>query len=285
VALQEVKEKKTRLTKELRALVWELRQKYPRYAALHYPEPLPARDLHLQEGEVLLEYALGETSNYVFVIRRGGVRKIFRMPLGREELEAKVRAFMEPFTQRRSDKFSPAQGKGLADLLLAGVLPEIKESDRVIIIPDGILGLLPFEALVLKEGKGSEDSSFVGDKYSLTYYQSAAVLALKRRLKKEQASRPLFALGHPVFSERDPRCQSGPPRTQTLAMKAEDNATYAFRGLATHRDWGKTTHSSPTGEELVFSAPARYRERYPGHRRAPGGQARPPGYPLVPAGQ
>ena len=47
-ALKEVQEKKACLTGELKALIQELRQKYPLYARVHYPEPLPARDLPLQ---------------------------------------------------------------------------------------------------------------------------------------------------------------------------------------------------------------------------------------------
>ena len=44
------------------------------------------------------------------------------------------------------------QGKELYDLLLAPALATVKEGERVIIVPDGILGLLPFEALVMEEG-------------------------------------------------------------------------------------------------------------------------------------
>jgi hypothetical protein len=182
-----VQEKKVRLNGELQALIKVLRHKYPLYAALHYPEPIPAADLPLKENEVLLEYALGEEAGYVMVVRRGGVKKVVRIPLGREELEGKVKAFMEPFINLQTEGFSLPQAKQLYDLLLAGVVPEVKETDRVIIVPDGILGLLPFEALVLKEGSNLQDSVFVGDKYTLTYYQSAAVLALKRRLQAEPA--------------------------------------------------------------------------------------------------
>ena len=207
-AVQEVQEKKARLSGELRDLIKQLRQKYPLYAALHYPEPVPAADLPLQGNEVLLEYALGEGAGYIMVVRKGGVSKVVKIAMGQEALEEKVNAFMEPFLKKdregylHPEAFSLPQAKQLYDLLLAGVLAEVKESERVIIVPDGILGLLPFEALVLKQGQNFQDSVFVGDKYNLTYYQSAAVLALKRRLQEEPASRPLFALGDPVFNQQ-----------------------------------------------------------------------------------
>jgi hypothetical protein len=121
---------------------------------------------------------------------------------------------MEPFMRLQIDGFSLPRAKQLYDLLLGGVAPEIKETDRVIIVPDGILGLVPFEALLIEEGRKSQDSVFVGDKYDLTYYQSAAVLALKRRLKEEPAGRSLFALGNPVFDPQDERCQ--PPEKKTI---------------------------------------------------------------------
>lgn len=229
-----------------------MRQNYPLYAALHYPEPVPAADLPLKENEVLLEYALGETACYVMVVRRGGVQKVVRIPLGREELEAKVKAFMEPFINLRIDSFSLPQAKQLYDLLLAGVVPEIKETDRVIIVPDGIWGLLPLEALVLKQGQGLSDTVFVGDKYPLTYYQSAAVLALKRRLKEDQAGRPLFALGNPVFSEQDERCLTSRPGEKLASGEGGKPEEAAFKALATSEAWGKTTRGSPQGQELVY---------------------------------
>ncbi|MCX5893382.1 MAG: hypothetical protein NTW80_10525 [Deltaproteobacteria bacterium] len=105
---------------------------------------------------------MGEKDSYVLVVRKGGVTKVVKIPLGREALEGKVKDFMEPFINSQTDGFSLPQAKHLYDLLPAGPLAEIKENERVIIVPDGILGLLPFEALVLKQGQGLTDSVFVG---------------------------------------------------------------------------------------------------------------------------
>ncbi len=94
--VQEAKDKRDELNIELQLLIGELRQSQPVYAALHYPQPLPARDLPLRENEVLLEYALGEEACYVFVVRKGGVQKLYPVNLGRGALEAKVQEFMKP---------------------------------------------------------------------------------------------------------------------------------------------------------------------------------------------
>ena len=251
-AIQGVEEKKARLTAELKTLVLELRQHYPVYAGLHYPQPLPAADLPLKDNEVLLEFALGDTESFVFVVRKGGVKHLVKIPQGREALETKVKAFMEPLVNQEPDRFSLQQAQELYALLLAQPLGEVKENDRVIIVPDGILGLLPFEALVLKSGTGLKDSVFVGDRYTLSYYQSAAIMALKRRLKEHRAGRPLFALGNPVFSPQDPRWAPKPPPGQPPAAGVRGAQPAAFRALAASQDWGKTTRDGKTGAELVY---------------------------------
>ena len=253
-AIKEVEDKKARLTAELKTLVQELRQHYPVYAALRYPQPLPAADLPLKENEVLLAFALGDAEGFVFVVRKGGVKHLIKIPQGREEMEAKVKAFMEPLINREPDRFSRPRAQELYSLLLAQALKEVKENDRVIIVPDGILGLLPFEALVLKSGTGLTDSVFVGDRYTLSYYQSAAIMALKRRLKEHRAGRPLFALGNPVFSAEDARWAPGPPPGAPPSTEVRGAKPAAFRALAASEEWGKTTRDGKTGEELVYPA-------------------------------
>src|SRR5881275_1648946 len=55
-AVNAVLERKQRLAQDLQTLIARLRQEYPRYAALHYPQPIPPEALPLKDQEVLLEY-------------------------------------------------------------------------------------------------------------------------------------------------------------------------------------------------------------------------------------
>ena len=216
------------------------------------PSPSRRADLPLKENEVLLEFALGDAETFVFVVRKGGVKRLVKIPVGREELAAKVKAFMEPLINQDPDRFSLAQAHELYSLLLAQALKEVKENEGVIMVPDGILGLLPFEALVLEKGRGLKDSVFLGDRYTLTYYQSAAVMALKRTLQVHQAGRPLFALGNPVFSPQDPRLRRRRRDRPPAAVRGAKEAP--FRALAASQEWGKTTRDAKTGQELVYPA-------------------------------
>jgi CHAT domain-containing protein len=226
--------KKKGYTSDLNDLLKELREKYPRYALLYYPKPLPPESLPLKENELLLEYSLGDEASYLFVVKKGGIKKIVRIPMGREILEEKVRSFMEPMETRQFEGFSVKRAKELYDILLAGALEDAKENEKVIIISEGILGLLPFNALVVREGARVEDSVYVGDRYSLSYYQSAAVLAFNRSIQAAKAERVLFALGNPIFNKEDPRyvAWKNGSKEQVLVASLDQ---YSFRALATAR--------------------------------------------------
>jgi CHAT domain-containing protein/Tfp pilus assembly protein PilF len=248
--LRRLKERKDGLNTELNNLITELRQKYPRYAALNYPKPIPPEELPLKEDEVLLEYALGDDAGYVFVVRKGGVKKLIKIPFSKEALEAKVKAFIEPMNTKQVEKFSVKEAKGLYELLLADALKDVKESDRIIVVPDGILGLLPFESLVIKEGRDYKNSFYVGDRYNITYYQSATVLALQRNLKERKTERLLFALGNPIYTKEDPRYLAWKDNKKTTMVASLDK--YSFRGIAIKAKWGKTTETDTTGKEVEF---------------------------------
>jgi CHAT domain-containing protein len=251
-ALQEVMNNKERLAGELDLLIAELRTSYPAYAALHYPRPVPAKELPLKPQEVLLEYTLGDNSSYLFLVRKGGVEKVIPVPLGRSAMEDKVKAFMEPLLNHRGAGFSTTKASELYQLLLAGALSVVKGSEEIIIVPDGVLGLLPFEALVEKEGSRPDDAVYVGDRHTINYYQSAAVLALQRALQEKKAAKALFALGNPVFSSSDDRCVAFKAGKKQQIRLAQNTTQTSYRGLAIHRDWGKTTQEDKGAGELVY---------------------------------
>jgi len=249
-ALNRVKGRKRILTDELDSLIKELRQNHPGYAALHYPKPVSPEDLPLKENEVLLEYAIGEDAGYLFVVRKGGVKRLVKIPITKEELEEKIKAFIEPMNTKEYEKFSVKEATALYALLLSEAAKDVNENEKIIIVPDGILGLLPFEALVIEEEKDGKDSLYVGDRYAISYYQSASVLSIQRSLKYINPEKPLFALGNPVYSDKDPRYIAWKKREEEPAVV--NLKKYAFRGLAIKAKWGKTTEAG-IGNKVEFS--------------------------------
>ncbi len=238
-AVKELDRERGRIKKQLDELIEVLRRNYPRYAALYYPLPVKAEELPLKENEVLFEYAIADDATYLFVIRKGGVKRLIKIPLTRQSIEDSVKSFIEPMNTRNPSRFSVGMVKTIYEILLSEALKEVKENERIIIVPDGILGLLPFEALVIKEGRDFKDSIYVADRFTITYYQSATILALQRVLKEEKPEKPLFALGNPVYSSDDPRYIAW--KQGRKVVQFANLHEHAFRGLAIKAKWGAVT--------------------------------------------
>lgn len=254
-ALHALLERKQRLTQDLHALIARLRQDHPRYAALHYPQPIAPEALPLKDHEVLLEYAMGEEATYLFRIKKGGVDKVWRIPVGKAELERQVRTFLLPLQQAGGSgmtAFSPTQGHSLYSLLLAEALQEVTPGTPIIIVPDGILGLLPFETLVLTPGNDVKDTRFVGETWQLSYAQSATVLAFLRTLPASVAPQRFFALGDPIYDSQDPRYAAYRQGMPPPILPAQALSAYGFRGRAIQRAGGKTTRGDDSEESLIY---------------------------------
>lgn len=224
-AVQKLSEKKQRLTRELDQLVAGLRKNHALYAALNYPVPILARDLPLKENEILLEFGVSSDAVFTFATGKGGAIRIFKKEISRERLTGEIKKFIAPLSSpMRHKEFSLRLAGDLYDLLLNDALKNLKGSERLIIIPDGILGLVPFEALVA-------NGEFVGDKWTITYNQSATALALSRLVKRSPASRPLLAIGNPVFDKADPRYISY-KQGKSRPLLAADLKKYQYRGIS-----------------------------------------------------
>lgn len=253
VTFLNLQRRKEELKKDRHLLISELRKKYPRYAALRYPKPIPPEELPLHEDEVLLEYELTEKAGYLFVVKNGDIKRLIKIPKGREEIEALVNEFISPLQSKYTiGRFSILEGQTLYDLLLKEALKDKFHDKKIIIIPDGILGLLPFEMLVEKKGKNYKDSEYVGDRWKITYSQSASVLALNRLLKPSEANKPLFALGNPIFNKNDDRYTTYKQGKDQPERLTNDTNRTGFRAFATRRVWPKTLGDDQGRKELVY---------------------------------
>ena len=71
----------------------------------------------------------------------------------------------------------------------------IDDKKELIIIPDGILGFLPFETLIDSEGR------YLVEKYVIRYAQSMTVQQLIKNRKYESDRKPFLAFGGAVYDE------------------------------------------------------------------------------------
>lgn len=133
------------------------------------PVALQSLQRTLREDEVLVEYLLAEPFSFALVISRQSFR------LQRLESGPSIANLAEQFlAEVKSKNGQPrAPGRRLSALLLDPIR-ELTAKRRAIIVPDGILHLIPFDALPLA------GRPLLGDQHIVTIAPSATVLHLIR---------------------------------------------------------------------------------------------------------
>ncbi len=254
-ALQEAIASREKLMTELAEVQGELALSQPLAAALYYPKPQAIGDLPLATDEVLIEYVLGEADSFVLVGRAGAVVSVYAIPSGRAALADKIRELLTPRFQGSTEAWPLATAQELYELLLAKPLAAAAPWERVVIVPDGVLSLLPFEALVVSAGQDAASSVFVGDQRSLVYYPATAVLAQQRGRPAEPKSRPFLGVGPPWLGavREDSGTGGRPAQSELRATPPLAWTASGFRALAAHKDWGPVTPGSRQDQRLLYA--------------------------------
>lgn len=156
------------------------------------PVDLPTLQQSLRSDELLLEYTLGEPRSYGLVIGDTEIRVVTLPERGR--IETLVEKYL---AEVRSRKAATQSAKELYSVLL-GSIPERRGKTRLIVVPDGKLHLVPFDALV------EESGGYVLANQVVTYAPSATVLHLLRsQPESSTASVPLVAVGDVPYQGGD----------------------------------------------------------------------------------
>jgi CHAT domain-containing protein len=156
-------------------------------------------DLH--PDEALLEYVLDEPTSFCISVTRQGAR-VQTLPMGRKELENLVQQFDD---EVRAEGAGTAISKRLFQVLLAPI-PEANTATRLIIAPDGILNLLPFEALQDNQGEYLLKSRVI------SYVPSGTILDVLREAgKNERAPRPFLGVADVAYENQGGAGRMMPP--------------------------------------------------------------------------
>jgi CHAT domain-containing protein/tetratricopeptide (TPR) repeat protein len=248
---EKVSKKKEALLKDQALLQSEIAAKYPMYAALKYPKPVSLQNLPLKQDEVLIEYALGDHESYAYVIRKNTIL-IHKLNISGGALEDRIKAFMEPLNSGSAKDYSAQKANELYDILLSKAMIDIKPAEKLILVPDGLLGLLPFEALIAKKGTDPKTTVYVGDQWITSYYQSATALALTRQFQSSGAKKPLFAVGNPVYTDKDPRYLAYKAQKPYEKPAGRNLSEYAYRGVTIVPKTAKAGEKDKEWEEVVY---------------------------------
>jgi tetratricopeptide (TPR) repeat protein len=97
-------------------------------------------------------------------------------------------------SNKNNDKIKQI-GRGLFDLLIKPVEKNIADKKKLIIIPDGVTGLIPFEILIDEEGK------YLVEKYDVTYAPSIQVLDFLDNRNLGDRKKTMLAFGGAIYDE------------------------------------------------------------------------------------
>src|SRR6185503_3199057 len=245
----------------------QIRTASPRYASLTATQPLSLADIQqkvLDDSTVLLEYSLGADSSYLFAVTRTGI-SVFKLPAKAEltKLATDFRAqLIPPKLQRRLvgiDIADEQRGLGLSQgpsenveafaaastaLYKAGVEPAASVIDvkRMLIVADGALNYVPFEALIKTPG-GTDYASlaYLVKWNEIVYAPSASVIAAIRQggSSTVKGSSNVLVVADPIFNPDDARLKgiqvaqsSGESRGLGLALDSAVNDVAGTAGAA-----------------------------------------------------
>lgn len=198
-----------------------IRERAPRYAMLTQPALLRLEDIESELGDgetVLLEFTLGEKRSYLWEVSADAVEAYELPPAA--VIEEEARKVYELLSRRpppggpmptASAEYLPRAAE-LSRMLL-GQVKGLRKAKRLLIVGDGFLNYIPFEALPEPDVNGSLHDNAAGApgplflRYEVVGLPSAQVLSSIRRDRNRPTGQPktVAVLADPVFDKGDPR--------------------------------------------------------------------------------
>ena len=212
---------------------------YPNLPALKTAPGNPADDLQeLNENESLMEYFAGERFIDVFVFQKGRAPVWQRLP-NDAALTSLYREFLAFFADADAILNDPAKYLETAHALWEKIVPAAAAgAKKLIVVPDGFLNFIPFEALVTaRPGAGStlRNAAYLIRTQEVRYAWSLAVWKKQHALKSSAengllALAPGFAGGErglaPLLSGKEEWQSAGSWNTKMLEGRAASLQNY-----------------------------------------------------------
>lgn len=181
-----------------------LEHHYPRYHAFKYSSEIPAApqvsNSLSRKGLTLVEYFYGDETSWAVVLNKNGLN-VTRLP-HQTDLAGQVSRFNKAITQKQDSTYLKL-GHALYQTLLEPIKGQLESTTPLLIVPDGILSLLPFEALLTKSvtrtGTTFNDLPYLLNSYSISYTPSVSLSSFFNTRPPKLYPKRLVAFA-PVFS-------------------------------------------------------------------------------------
>src|SRR5229473_3539040 len=148
------------------------------------PSSLKEIQASLRSDEVVLEYVLGEPHSYcVWISKKRAAVQV--LPAGRQRIQELTRKYLDEILAKGDDIVLAKQLYGL----LLSPLPQEATNERLIVVPDGILHLLPFDTLHDSTG------ALLLETRTISYAPASTVLSVLRTKDTEPSRRTFLGVG------------------------------------------------------------------------------------------
>lgn len=217
----------------------ELRSDHPEYENLQPPAPVSLDKAQQMVGPntATLEYAVKDDQLLAFFITRDDVQ-VHRKTLEAaadtshidSELSEQVQQFNDAILSNADRSELDFYSDWLYDILLEPFAEQLKEMERLLIVPDGPLAYLPFEAL-------SVDGNYLIEHHRIKYMPSITSLTLLREKKNDQPQDLLAVAGSEFSGDSLPesRRQKSMATLPSTLMEVDSIATH-FNNVTKFKD-------------------------------------------------
>ena len=171
-------------------------------------------------GTLALEYFLGDAQSWLFLVGKDGIT-VHDLP-ARRDLEQLARQLHEAWgkpADGRSDRTAAAQA--LARVLF-GPVGSIHDAERLVIVPDGALHIIPMAVLAT-----DALSPLIGEAPDIVIGPSLGILGMTRRSPAVGEQPDLIAvIADPIYAPDDPRIQArSRPDSDVVAGESQSEST------------------------------------------------------------
>lgn len=239
-----------------------IEQNYPEYYKHQYDEEIISLK-YLQEilsyNEMIIEYFLAEDNMYILMIQKSEVRFTRKkIPVGLRYNISRFKTILES-PNSKLDEFK-THSYEIFKIILKDELEEIGPNiDRLSIVPDDILNVIPFETLVYSQPTGINKTfknlDYLCNRYTISYGHSSTFLA--QVANKKSHRNPIKYSGFaPAYQnkvsnmvkELSQNTTRGSYQDLTFARKSITDVSELFRGKAYLKE-------DATVANFLYSAP------------------------------
>lgn len=232
----------------------QIHSEYPEFKTLNMPDPI-SLDLAqriVDENTAVLEYALAGNQLLMFLISQDDVHaEQFSLPTEEElgtELTRRVTDFKDAIISNASRAELRSQSQKLYDVLLKPFEEELSEFENLIIIPDGPLAYLPFEAI-------SEGDQYLVESYNIKYEPSLTTLTLLDEPQSLNSKELLAVAGSQISGEDNNVIRSA-------NLSALPSTIIEVDSIAAHFPQASTLKDDEVSEEALKELLRQNRYRY-----------------------